>query len=400
MRRNDRDWRPRTLAVHAGEGLDPTTGASAPNIVMSTTYGVDSSLGFSAHDMAEDAPFIYTRWGNPTIRQLEEKLAAMEGADACIAFASGMAASMGLMLGRLSTGDHLVISDASYAGTAELARGTLTRLGIQVTAVDCSDPRNVEAGLCEATRMIWIETPVNPILRLTDIRAIAAVAKRAGAELVVDSTFATPMATRPLELGADWVVHSLTKYIGGHGDALGGAVLGRAAAVRDLTLEAGVHFGSTVSPFNAWLIMRGAATLPLRMRAHADGAMRIAEFLETHPAIKRVIYPGLPSHPQHDLARRQMDTFSGMIAFQVADGPATAKRMAKELQVIHYAVSLGHHRSLIYWIGTNEIMASSFHLSAEQLASYRAFAGDGVFRLSVGLEDPDDLCLDLERGLG
>jgi methionine-gamma-lyase len=350
--------------------------------------------------MAEDAPFIYTRWGNPTIRQLEEKLAAMEGADACIAFASGMAAAMGLMLGRLNTGDHLVISDASYAGTAELARGTLTRLGIQVTAVDCSDPRNVEAGLCEATRMIWIETPVNPILRLTDIRAIAAVAKRSGAELVVDSTFATPMATRPLELGADWVVHSLTKYIGGHGDALGGAVLGRAASVRELSLESGVHFGATISPFNAWLIMRGAATLPLRMRAHADGAMRIAEFLEAHPAIERVIYPGLPSHPQHDLACRQMDTFSGMIAFQVADGPATAARMAKELQVIHYAVSLGHHRSLIYWIGTNEIMASSFHLSAEQLASYRAFAGDGVFRLSVGLEDPDDLCLDLERGLG
>jgi methionine-gamma-lyase len=217
---------------------------------------------------------------------------------------------------------------------------------------------------------------------------------------VVDSTFATPMATRPLELGADWVVHSLTKYIGGHGDALGGAVLGRAASVRELSLESGVHFGATISPFNAWLIMRGAATLPLRMRAHADGAMRIAEFLEAHPAIERVIYPGLPSHPQHDLACRQMDTFSGMIAFQVADGPATAARMAKELQVIHYAVSLGHHRSLIYWIGTNEIMASSFHLSAEQLASYRAFAGDGVFRLSVGLEDPDDLCLDLDRGLG
>ena len=400
MRRNDRDWRPRTLAVHAGEGLDPATGASAPNIVMSTTYGVDSSLGFSAHDMAEDAPFIYTRWGNPTIRQLEEKVAAMEGADACIAFASGMAASMGLMLGRLNAGDHLVISDASYAGTAELARTTLPRLGIQVTTVDCSDPRNVEAVLRETTRMIWIETPVNPILRLTDIRAVAGVAKRAGAELVVDSTFATPMATRPLELGADWVVHSLTKYIGGHGDALGGAVLGRAEAVRDLSLESGVHFGGTISPFNAWLIMRGAATLPLRMRAHADGAMRIAGFLETHPAVERVIYPGLPSHPQHDLACRQMDTFSGMIAFQVADGPATAARMAEVLQIIHYAVSLGHHRSLIYWIGTDEIMASSFRLSGDQLASYRAFAGNGVFRLSVGLEDPDDLCLDLERGLG
>jgi methionine-gamma-lyase len=146
--------------------------------------------------------------------------------------------------------------------------------------------------------------------------------------------------------------------------------------------------------------MRGAATLPLRMRAHADGAMRIAKFLESHPAVKRVIYPGLPSHPQHDLARRQMDTFSGMIAFQVADGPTTAARMAEELRVIHYAVSLGHHRSLIYWIGTDEIMASSFRLSEEQLVSYRAFAGDGVFRLSVGLEDPDDLCLDLERGLG
>jgi cystathionine beta-lyase/cystathionine gamma-synthase len=324
----------------------------------------------------------------------------MEDADACIAFASGMAASMALMLGRLSAGDHLIISDTSYAGTAELARQTLIRLGIQVTAVDCSNPANVEAALRETTRMIWVETPANPILRLTDIGAVATIAQRTGTELAVDSTFATPIATQPLALGAHWVIHSLTKYIGGHGDALGGAVLGWKQAIRELSLEAGVHFGGTISPFNAWLIMRGAATLPLRMRAHAESAMRIAEFLESHPTVKRVIYPGLPSHPQHDLARRQMDNFSGMIAFQVANGPATAARMAEELQIIHYAVSLGHHRSLIYWIGTDEIMASSFQLSGEQLASYRAFAGDGVFRLSVGLEDTDDLCLDLDRGLG
>ncbi len=393
----------RTTAIHAGEAPDPETGASAPNLVMSTTYALERPQGFSIHAIGEDAPYIYTRWSNPTVRQLEEKLAALEGAEACQAFASGMAASAGLLLSLLSSGDHLVMSDVNYAGTAELARQTLPRLGIEVTAVDSSDLEAVSAAFRANTRLLWIETPANPILRLSDIRALAELAQGHGARIAVDSTFATPVATRPIELGADFVVHSLTKYIGGHGDALGGAVLGSAADIRALNREATIHHGGVLSPFNAWLILRGAATLPLRMKAHGEGALAVAQFLESHPKVERVLYPGLASHPQHALARRQMDNFSGMMAFQVADGPAAAARMAARmdggLEVIHYAVSLGHHRSLIYWIGTDEVVGSSFTLEGAQLDAYRAFAGDGVFRFSVGLEDPEDLCADLERVL-
>ena len=392
-----------TTAIHAGEAPDPETGASAPNLVMSTTYALERPQGFSIHAIGDDAPYIYTRWSNPTVRQLEVKLAALEGAEDCQAFASGMAASAGLLLSLLSSGDHLVMSDTNYAGTAELARQTLPRLGIEVTAADTSDPEAVAAALRANTKLLWIETPANPILRLSDIRALAELAHGHGARLAVDSTFATPVATRPIELGADFVVHSLTKYIGGHGDALGGAVLGSAADIRALNREAAIHHGGVLSPFNAWLILRGAATLPLRMKAHGEGALKVARFLESHPKVTRVLYPGLPSHPQHDLARRQMDSFSGMMAFQVADGPATAQRMAARtgggLEVIHYAVSLGHHRSLIYWIGTEDVVGSSFALSGKPLEAYRAFAGDGVFRFSVGLEDPDDICADLDRVL-
>ncbi|MCP5373542.1 MAG: aminotransferase class I/II-fold pyridoxal phosphate-dependent enzyme [Hyphomicrobiales bacterium] len=398
MTRNRRG--PRTTAIHAGEGVDPVTGASAPNLVMSTTYAVDASLGFSAHDLTEDAPFIYTRWGNPTVRQLEAKLAALENGEAALCFASGMAASAAVVFSLLGQGDHLVASDTNYAGTAELFRGTLPRFGIDLTLVDSSDPAAVAAALRPETKLVWIETPANPILRLTDIAAVAAVTGARGIPLAVDSTFATPVATRPLDLGADYVVHSLTKYIGGHGDALGGAVVGSKAAMAALNLEAGIHYGGVLSPFNAWLIARGAATLPLRMAAHADTALQVARFLEGHAKVRKVLYPGLPSHPQHDLARRQMDNFSGMISFQPAEpGPAVAARLAERLQVIHYAVSLGHHRSLIYWIGTDGIMDSTFGLHGAQLDAYRAYAGDGVFRLSVGLEDAEDLCADLDQAL-
>lgn len=391
--------RTRTKAIHAGEEPDPTTRASAPNIVMSTTFSVDEPRGFSALDQEADSGFFYTRWGNPTVRQLEMKLAALEGAEDCRAYASGMAAISALMLNRLSAGDRLVMSDVAYPGTTELAYHTLPRLGIEVTPVDMSDLGQVEAALQRPAKLVWVESPANPIMRLTDIAAVAELAHGAGAEIAVDSTFATPVATRPLELGADYVVHSLTKYIGGHGDALGGAVLSDRARLEQLQLEATVHFGGVISPFNAWLIMRGAATLPVRMAAHEAGALAVAEALEEHPKVRRVLYPGLASHPQHDLARRQMANFSGVIAFQVDDGPAVAERMMKQLQVIHYAVSLGHHRSLIYWLGTNDLIASSFHLEGEAEERYRSYAGDGVFRLSVGLEDPEDIIEDLDRVL-
>ncbi len=391
----------RTAAVHAGERPDPATGASSPNLVMSSTFVARNPTGFSAHDLDEDSGYLYTRWSNPTVAQLEAKLCALEGAESCLCFGSGMAAATGLLLSLLGSGDHVVMSDTNYAGVAELGRDTLPRLGIDVSFVDTSDPRNVEAALRPATKLIWLETPANPIVRLTDIAAVARIAAgHGGARVAVDSTFATPVATRPLELGAHYVMHSLTKYIGGHGDAVGGAVLGGRDDISALRLEAGIHYGGVLSPFNAWLIMRGAATLPIRMKAHAENALAVARGLEEHPRVVRVVYPGLASHPQHELARRQMANFSGMLAFRTEGGTELAGRMARELEVIHYAVSLGHHRSLVFRLDTASLMESSFRLEGAQLESYREYAGDGIFRMSVGLEDPEDLCADLERVLG
>lgn len=389
-----------TRAVHGGESADPVTGASAPNLVMSTTFTMDEPAGFSISAFEGEIPYVYSRWGNPTIRVLEEKLAILEGTEDCVAFGSGMAATAALMFQSLNSGDHLLISDVNYAGTAELARRTLPKYGIRISTVDTTDLAAVEAAIRSETRLLWIETPANPILRLTDIAAVAAIAKRHDVPLAVDSTFATPIATRPVELGADFVVHSLTKYIGGHGDALGGAVLGGRDRLEPLRTHALIYFGGVLSPFNAWLIARGAATLPIRMRAHEEGAVAVAKFLESHPAVARVNYPGLDSHPQRELAKRQMPNTSGTLSFQVhGDGASLAERMAKELEIIHYAVSLGHHRSLIYWIDTDAMMASTFRLDGDQLAHYREYAGDGVFRLSVGLEDAEDLCRDLDRVL-
>jgi cystathionine beta-lyase/cystathionine gamma-synthase len=398
---NDTSWRLRTTAIHAGEALDPVTRASSPNLVMSATFAPTEVAGFSALNRAGYEGYTYARVSNPTVRQLEDKLAALEGGQAALCFASGMAASHALLAGRLSAGDHLVISDTNYVGTAELVRDSLPRWGIEATYVDTSDATAVAGAIRPATRMVWIETPANPIMRLTDIAEIAKLAHQAGVrDVVVDSTFATPVATRPLALGADFVVHSLTKYIGGHGDAMGGAVIGAKAELDALNLEATVHYGGVLSPFNAWLILRGAATLPIRMKAHAETALAVARFLEGHPKVARVLYPGLASHPQHDLALRQMGNFSGMMSFQThEDGGDVAKRMIERFEVIHYAVSLGHHRSLIYWIPTKALMQSTFRLSAHAEQRYRAFAGDGVFRLSVGLEDPEDLCAELDRVL-
>jgi len=395
-----RPRRMQTRAIHAGERPDPVTGAAAPNLVMSTTFVTeDADTGFSAHSMTEDTPYLYTRWSNPTVRQLELKMADLESGEDAVAFGSGMAAASGLLFGLLAAGDHLLVSDVSYAGVAELARETLPRLGIQVSTVDLADLDELRAAMRPETRLVYAETPVNPLLRLADISAIAAIAHAGGAELAVDSTMATPLATRPLELGADYVLHSLTKYIGGHGDALGGIVVGRAERMALLRQTGVIHAGAVLSPFNAWLILRGAATLPLRMAAHADAASRVARFLEAHPRVTRVIYPGLPSHPQHELALRQMANFSGMLTFQVADGPGVARQMPERLEVFHYAVSLGHHRSLIFYLSTDELQATSFRLDAEHLARYRTFAGDGIFRVSIGLEDADDLCDDLDHAL-
>lgn len=392
-----------TTAIHAGDAPDAATNASAPPIHMSSTFVSESPEGFSAHDLTPDSPYVYSRWANPTVAGLEAKIAALQGTEACLATASGMAAASAIFFTLLSSGDHLVLSDVSYAGVAELARETLPRMGIEVSTVNMSDLAAVSDAIRPNTRLLHTETPVNPIGRLTDLAAVAKLARAAGALLSCDATFASPLGMDTVALGVDLTMHSITKYIGGHGDAVGGAVAGSTELIAKLRAEAGIHHGSILSPFNAWLIARGATTLPLRMKAHQDGATAVAKWLDSDPRVTRVMYPGLPSHPQFELAATQMSNMSGMISFQVGnadDGERLARRMIEKLQIIHYAVSLGHHRSLIFWMGTQGLMETSFKLQGAQLEDYRAYAGDGIFRLSVGLEDSDDLIADLDRALG
>ena len=392
--------RPATLAIHGGEHPDPATGASSPNIVMSSTYVSEKPEGFSAYELTENSPFLYGRWANPTVRALEEKVALLEGAQSATCYASGMAAASAILLTLLSNGDHVILPDVCYAGISELGRDTLPRYGVSVSRVNTSRAEDVAAAMRPETKLVFIDTPCNPLMRLTDIAEVARIAHASGALVAVDNTFASPVGTRPLSLGADLVMHSLTKYVGGHGDAMGGCVCGSSELVRRLTIEANVHYGGVLSPFNAWLIARGASTLPLRMRAHQEGALALGKFLEDHAGVEAVMYPGLPSHPQHNLAATQMDNFSGMMTFRLkGDGRAAAAQMAEKLKIAHYAVSLGHHRTLVFYMPTDDLLSSSFSLDAAQEEDYRRFAGDGVFRLSVGLEDPADLIADFDSVL-
>lgn len=394
--------RPETQALHAG-APGPGLGAPvSPPLVASTSFFTHpDAVGFSASDMTDDTPHFYTRWSNPTVGLLEARMAALEAGAGAVCYASGMAAVSALFLSRLKAGDHLVLSEVCYAGVAELAHDTLARFGIEVTAADTSDPSSVAAALRPTTRLVHLETPANPILQLADIAAIAALAHQAGAELSVDSTLATPIATQPLTLGADYVVHSLTKYVCGHGDALGGVVVARdAGALVALRQGALVHHGAAMSPFAAWLMVRGLETLPVRMRVHEDNARSVAGFLLAHPAVEAVHWPGLPTHPQAALAQRQMRNFSGLLAFRArGDGRDLARRLAERLRVFAYAVSLGKTRSLLFHIPTDDLLRTSFRLGADAAGRYRAWAGDGVFRVSVGLEHPQDLIEDLDQAL-
>jgi len=398
-RKRSRKLSPQTVAV-IGAGFDDWTGASAPDIVMSNNFAAGADMPFSAEALGADTPLTYTRWDNPNINRLEAQLAVLEGGEAAVCFASGMAAANGLLAAVLAPGDHMLVGEVVYPGVLELS-ASLAATGIAASRVDMADPAAVAAAMRPNTRLVHIESPANPILKLTDIRAIAAIAKGQGARLSVDSTFATPAATRPLELGADLVLHSLSKYLGGHGDSLGGAVIGRAADLVPIRKKGVIHMGGVISPFNAWLISRGLASFHLRMPAHADNALKLARWLEDDGRIEAVYYPGLASHPQADLARRQMDSFSGMIAFRTREGGRdVAARLADRLRVIHYAVSLGHHRSLIFYVATDDMQRTTYRFDEAGLARYRDWAGDGVCRFSVGLEDPGDLIADLDAALG
>jgi cystathionine beta-lyase/cystathionine gamma-synthase len=330
---------------------------------------------------------------------LEEKIAALEGAEAGLALASGMAAVSAIAFTFLSHGDHIIANEVCYAGSVELFGLHLPRLGIRVSLVDTSDLEQVRAALRPNTKMIYVETPANPILRLADISALASLAHDAGVPLVVDSTWAGPCLQQPLKLGADYVIHSATKYLNGHGDALGGVIVGPGEGIHRIRKEALVHLGGAISPFNAWLIARGMTTLPLRMARHSESALTIARFLASHPAISRVVYPGLESHPQHDLARQQMSAFGGMITFQLRAGLGAAITLAEKIHLLSYATSLGHARSLLFYYPTDLYVDSASYLTEAQKSRIREWTGDGIVRLSVGLENPQDLIADLDQAL-
>ena len=391
-----------TLAIHAGEEPDPETGALTPPIHTSAAFKLPK-FGPKLFDAllmeSTQPPHAYVRWGHPTARMLEEKVAALEGGEAALAVASGMAAISALAFTFLESGDHLVASEVCYAGSVELFGVHLPRQGIEVSLVDTSDLAQVQEALRPNTKMVYVETPANPILRISDIRALAQIAHRTGALLAVDSTWASPCLQRPLALGADYVIHSATKYLNGHGDALGGVIVGPDDGVHRIRKEALVHLGGALSPFNAWLIARGMITLPLRMARHSASALTVARFLEQHPAVSRVVYPGLESHPHHELARRQMSGFGGMLAFQLKRGLGAAITLAEKIKLFTYATSLGHARSLLFYYPTDMYVDAAPYLDAEQKARIREWTGDGIVRISVGLEEPDDLIADMDQAL-
>lgn len=393
---------PATKALHAGSA-DRGVGAPVLNVLSpaASFFSHPDAVGFSANEMTDKAPYFYSRWSNPTTDLLAERLASLDGGEAGLVFASGMAAVTALFLGRLKAGDHLVLSNVCYAGVAELAHDLLPGRGIAVTAVDTTDLAAVAAAITPRTRLIHVESPANPILRLTDIAAVAEIARAAKVEMSVDSTMATPLGIRPLALGADFVIHSLTKYIGGHGDALGGSIVGAREPLAEIQRDALIHYGAALNPFAAWLILRGLETLSARMAVHQANAEKVAAFLSSRPGIAKVYWPGLASHPQHDLARRQLTNFSGMIAFTTeGNGTAIARRLAEKLEVVAYAVSLGKTRSLLCYIPSEDIIRSSFRLEGRDRQRYLDWTGEGTFRLSVGLEDAADIIADLDRALG
>lgn len=379
-----------STAVHVGNDIDPGTGAVRTPLVLANSY----ALPYDPSQMSwsnTEVPF-YTRNSGVNQLALQRKLAAFEGAEDAVVLASGVAALHAVFFTHLKSGDHVVVSDVSYEAIFRLFTDLLPRkYGIEATFADTSDPDAVRAALRPETRLVHLETPANPTTKLTDVRAIAEIAHAAGALVTVDATFATPLLLRPLELGADLVVHSLTKYINGHGDAMGGAVLGSRELIEPIKSDAMVDVGGVISPFNAWLIGRGAITLPLRMRQHCANAQAAAEFLEADPRIAYVAYPGLRSHPQHELAARQMpDGCGGMMAFAVKGDPEAMNRFVGNLKLITSAVSLGHDESLIVHVSGDGPRVAAY---PEQFKTW------GHLRFSVGIEDTADILADLGQAL-
>jgi cystathionine gamma-lyase len=372
-----------TLAIHAAQQPDPTTGAIMTPVYMTSTYVQDGP--------GEHKGFEYSRTRNPTRDALQGCVAALEGGRYGLAFASGLAASDAI-LHLLEAGDHVLSSDDVYGGTFRIFDKVFRRLGVEFSYVDMSDAGNVERGLRKNTRMVWIESPTNPMLKIVDLSAVAAMARAHGARTVVDNTFATPFFQRPLEHGIDVVAHSTTKYLNGHSDVVGGAVVMDDAAIHERLQFLQNAIGGVPGPLDAFLVLRGLKTLHVRMERHAQNAMVVARFLEGHPQVERVTYPGLASHPQHALAARQMKGFGGMLTFVIRGGLEAARSFLKALRVFACAESLGGVESLI------EHPAIMTHASLPKETRAQLGIADGFIRVSCGIENADDLVLDLERG--
>lgn len=336
---------------------------------------------------------VYSRFTNPTVRGFQERLAAMEGGEQCVATASGMSAILATCLSLLQAGDHIVSSTGVFGATTGLFNNYLAKLGIEITWVPPTDPSRWREAVRPNTRLFYLETPTNPLIEIADIRAIADIAHEADALLAVDNCFCTPVLQQPLALGADLVIHSATKYIDGQGRCLGGAVIGDEETVGEKVFGFLRTAGPTMSPFNAWVFLKGLETLALRMHAHSRAALELAEWLASHPRVERVHYPGLASHPQHELAQRQQTAFGGIVSFEVAGGREEAWQLIDSTRMLSITANLGDTKSTI----THPASTTHGRLTPEQRAA--AGIGDGLIRVAVGLEDIDDIRADLQRGL-
>ena len=373
-----------TRALHVGQGPDPATGAVVVPIHLATTFAQESP--------GRHQGFEYSRSGNPTRANLEECLASLEGATHGLAFSSGLAATATVML-LLDPGDHVVFTEDVYGGTFRLFDKVFRRYGLSFTAVDPTDPDAIAAAMTDRTRMVWLESPTNPLLRVVDLDAVSELVQGAGGLVAVDSTFASPVLQRPLELGADLVIHSSTKFLGGHSDVLGGAVLTSDDGLAERLRFHQNAVGAVPSPFDCWLLLRGLKTLQLRVHRQCDNALAVARWLEGQDAVVRVYYPGLESNPGHALARRQMSGYyGGVVSFEVSSGDA-ARSFLERLRVFTLAESLGAVESLA------ESPATMTHASIPEETRTRVGVSDGLLRLSVGIEDVDDLLADLEQAL-
>ncbi len=392
MTKFDPEWELATRAIRVGHERTPEGEHSEP-IFMTSSFVFGSAAEAAARFSGEDPGNIYARFTNPTVRAFEERLAAMEGGESCVATASGMSAILATSMGLLQQGDHLVSSRSIFGSTVVLFDKYLSRFGIETGYVDLDDLDAWEAAIRPNTRMLFVETPSNPLTALGDIRALADLAHAHDCLLVVDNCFCTPALQRPLELGADIVVHSATKYIDGQGRALGGAVVGDANRVGEEVFGVLRTAGPTISPFNAWIFLKGLETLDLRMRAHSAAAGQLAAWLEQQSAVARVHYPGLPSHPQHELAQRQQKAPGGILAFELKGGRDAAWQVVDSTRMLSITANLGDTKTTI----THPASTTHGRLSEEQ----RQEAGitQGLIRIAVGLEDVGDIQKDLARGL-